>query len=96
MLAQMVRSENDLQDITKSTKAIIFSYRPSMINLMNMMNKGKNIKTVMVAKSYLATMGPGARKILELNKIELKETPIDYRGTRTDINGKIIEIADGE
>lgn len=96
MLAYMVRSKNDLKDITKSTKAIIFSYRPKMIDLLDMINKGKNIEIVMVAKSYLATMGPGAKKILESRKITLKATPTDYRGTRTDITGKIIEIADGE
>lgn len=96
MLALILRSKEDLKEITKSTNAVIFSYRPSMIDLMNMMTIGKNIKNVMVATSYLKSMGPGAKKILESRKITLKATPEDYRGTRTDINGKIIEINDGE
>jgi hypothetical protein len=61
-----------------------------------MMNKGKQIKTIMIAPSYIKTTAKSIKMMLEHQGIELKETPIDMRGTRTDVNGNMVEIKDGQ
>jgi DNA-binding MurR/RpiR family transcriptional regulator len=96
MLAYLIRKREEIESIPRSVKVIELSFRPSMKDLINMVHKRKQIKTILVTPSYMKTISKSMRMMLENQQIEMKETPSDMRGTRTDINGQYIEIPEGQ
>ena len=93
MKAIQLSARTDIDEITPRTKAIAFSFRPNMKDFLNMINKGRSIKTMFVPPSTMKSIGPSAKKLLDTMGVELKETPEDMRGQRTDINGHEVDIS---
>lgn len=92
MKALMLRIAADIAEITPRTEAVIYSFRPNMKNILDTIEKGRNVKTLFVPTSTMKSIGPAAMKLVDTMGMKLKTTPKDMRGTRTDIIGKEVEI----
>lgn len=66
---EMARSE--INTIPRNATAIKFMYRPSLMDVVTIMNRCRNLKTIAMNESYaMSTLGE-IDKICEIGKIEL-------------------------
>ena len=94
MKAILVGTNKCLDSIRQGTKAVALAFRPSGKDIMEIIQKGKNIKTIFIEHSQMKTMGKTAIKFAEMQGISIIESPKKFQGTRIDINGPEIEIED--
>ncbi len=80
MLAYVIRRENDISDLPASTKAVAFTFRPSIGNILELLERTKRIKVIMISNGYTKSMGEMTKKLMKLHNIELKNTPEQLQG----------------
>jgi len=94
MKATLIGTNKKLDNIRQGTKAVALSFRPSGKDIIEIIQKGKNIKTIFIEQSLMKTMGKTTMKFAEMQGISIIESPKKFQGTRIDINGPEIEIED--
>jgi hypothetical protein len=94
MKATLIGTNKKLDNIRQGTKAVALSFRPSGKDIMEIIQKGKNIKTIFIEPSQMKTMGKTTMKFAEMQGISIIESPKKFQGARIDINGPEIEIED--
>ncbi|MDF1557368.1 MAG: DUF1699 family protein [ANME-2 cluster archaeon] len=91
VLFRVVASEKDLEEITFKDNNIHFCFRPSEKDIFYIIRKNPNIKMIQLPTSYFNTLSNTTKKILSMNKIEIKVGNV--WGHRTDIDKyKKVEI----
>jgi hypothetical protein len=81
-----------MQNIDRRTEAVIFGFRPTTVEVMEICQKGKNIRTVYIAPSYAKTVAKSARVALGMLRVEVKPTPKKVWGIRTDLVGSWVNM----
>jgi hypothetical protein len=94
MKAILIGTNKCLDSIRQGTKAVALTFRPSGNDIMEIIKKGKNIKTIFIEPSQIKTLGKTTVKFAEIQGISIMESPKKFQGTRIDINGPEIEIED--
>jgi hypothetical protein len=90
--AILIRPDRNMDAVRQKTVAVALSYRPSTMDVLELMKKGKSIRYIFVPKSQMETIGQATKRTAEDNGVTLTTSPKDFRGIRTDLNGPEIEI----
>ena len=78
------------------TSAVVFSFRPGIKDFLVAVKKSNALKTIFVAPSYMKTVSKSAGDMLKELGIELKSTPTNVWGHRSDVDNFVeLEVGDG-
>jgi hypothetical protein len=78
--------------IDRKTEAVVFGFRPTTTQILEVCEKGKAIRTVYIAPSYAKTVAKSARVALGMFSVEVKSTPKRVWGMRTDLHGSWVNV----
>jgi len=82
MEAVIISTSADLTDLSKDTKAIAFSFRPSQSDLIQAAKKCRGLKKVLISRGYELHVAKASKRMLEVMKIELIFKDLGIQGQR--------------
>lgn len=86
----MIKDKEGMKQINTKTKTVIYTRRPSLRDILDIINKGRNVRTIKLSPSYMKHLGKTTIEMAKSMNVEIIENDIDMRGTRTDLNGNEI------
>ncbi|MCK9568419.1 DUF1699 family protein [Candidatus Pacearchaeota archaeon] len=95
MEALLVSKKNMLIDIDRRTCAVIFTFRPSALQVLRVAEKGKTIRTMFFPPSVFNGIAKSTIQALDMMHITALKTPTNLTwGVRQDLHGRYVNIPD--
>jgi len=81
---RIISKKEDIEDIEENEEIVHFAFRPSIKDVLMLMNRTPELSLIEIPKSYSATLSKGLHDIFEMKDITLVIS--DVWGHRSDID----------
>lgn len=86
---RMLNSRNEINRLSEDENFIHFSFRPSDIDILEILKKCPNLKAAQIPPSYMKSLSGNVPKILNMQGVELLKG--DLKGTKVIKYMEVIE-----